>query len=270
MFDVDGQYAARSRAKVIDNVDPLGRGRIRVNHPLLGETVWISYLKLPNFYNVPSIDDIVYVEADCGDYNFPVAWGNIVVGPDDSVLLPDVFKRKNPTNSGFYSPGGHLVEIDDGLGIARTNKGIRLTTSGGIKLDLKDDDGSINIETGLGDIKVVGPVGSLTVTKDGDVSLIGPTVSYSASKDGDIAITGPVGSATIGKDGAISIKNSVGSLVITPAGQLELKGAADGLVDLLVQAFQALSTQTAAGLGAPTSTVATFAQLAVKAQALKA
>jgi DUF4097 and DUF4098 domain-containing protein YvlB len=187
----------------------------------------------------------------------------------------------------MYSPGGHLVELDDGEGLAKTGKGIRVTTSGGIKLNLNDSDGLVNIETGSGDINlkgptvsytatkdgdisITGPVASFTMTKDGDISISGPTGSTSISKEGDISILGPVGSATIGKDGAISIANAVGSLVITPSGQLELKGAADGLVDLIVQAFQALSTQTAPGFGSVTSTVATFAQLAVKAQALKA
>jgi hypothetical protein len=87
---------------------------------------------------------------------------------------------------------------------------------------------------------------------------------------GDISVKNAVGEFSLKNAGDIEVKNATGSLKITAAGQVELKGAADGLVDLFFQACQALSTQTAPGFGAPTSTVATFAQLMAKAQALKA
>ena len=44
------KYVSRSKAKVIDNRDPFNRGRIVVDHPLLGETVWIEYLHYTGIY----------------------------------------------------------------------------------------------------------------------------------------------------------------------------------------------------------------------------
>jgi hypothetical protein len=48
-----------------------------------------------------------------------------------------------------------------------------------------------------------------------------------------------------------------------------LGGSAAEVLDLLDQAFTALSTQTAAGFGAVTSTVGDFAQLAAKIKTIK-
>ncbi len=134
MFAIEDKYAGRSRAVVIDNRDPHKRGRIRVKHPLLGETVWINYLKSPGHYDVPKIADVVYVECDCGEDTHPFAHGNIVKGTNDNLDVPEAFKRVDPTNRGLYSPGGHLLELDDGIGVVKLGKGLRLTTSGGIKI----------------------------------------------------------------------------------------------------------------------------------------
>lgn len=148
------KYAARSKAVVIDNRDPLKRGRIQVNHALLGETVWIDYLRLPGIFDVPSIGDLVYVEADCGEFEFPLAWGNCTKGPDDAPDIPAEFKRNVPTNRGMFSPGGHILEMDDGLSnptnspndksLTTTNRGIRITSSTNNRLHLIDDPANNN------------------------------------------------------------------------------------------------------------------------------
>ena len=114
--DIQGnvKYSSRSKAKVIDNRDPLKRGRIRIEHPLLGKTSWIDYLRTPGTFNVPSIGDLVYVEADAGEAQYPVAWGNVTKGLDESPDVPETFKRDIPTNRGMYTPLGHTFEMDDG------------------------------------------------------------------------------------------------------------------------------------------------------------
>lgn len=134
MFYLEDKTITRSRAVVLDNKDPLKRGRIRVNHTLLGETVWINYLKNPGQYDVPNIGDVVYVECDCGEDTHPIAHGAIVKGKDGDLDVPEAFQRVDPTNRGLYSRGGHLIELDDGIGLAKQGKGLRLTTSGGIKI----------------------------------------------------------------------------------------------------------------------------------------
>jgi phage baseplate assembly protein gpV len=264
MFDVDGKFAGRSKGRVIDNVDPFKRGRIRVQHPLLGESVWIPYLKAPHSFDVPSIGDIVFVECDCGSQNHPVAHGNVVSGEDTNPNIPDAFKRTTPSNHGFYTPDGHLIEYDDGEGLLKTGKGIRFTASNGTKLHISAEDDSLISETTAGDRFELSADNGLLITTP---SSGGTKISL---KDGVIELSNSQTSAIFDSSGDIEIKNGAGGLKITAAGQVELKGAQDGLVDLIVQAFQALSTQTAPGFGSPTSTVADFAQLLAKAQALKA
>src|ERR1043165_4513828 len=122
------KYVGISRAIVIDNNDPLKRGRIRVNSPVLGETTWIPYLTPPGMFLVPDIDDVVYIQCDGGFYTHPVAWGNLNYGDDDDLQFPEEFQRASPTNRGIYTPGGHLIEIDDGEHAAGTKRGIRITT----------------------------------------------------------------------------------------------------------------------------------------------
>ena len=71
MFRVKDQngkykYSGRSRATVVDNRDPFNRGRILVDHPIVGPTTWIEYLRTPGHFTVPSIGEVVYVEGDAG------------------------------------------------------------------------------------------------------------------------------------------------------------------------------------------------------------
>lgn len=176
------KYVGRSKATVIDNRDPLKRGRIMVKHPILGETLWIDYLKTPGQFDVPSIGDIVFVECDTGEYEFPVAWGNVVKGLDTSPEIPSAFRRNVPSNRGMYTPGGHLFEMDDGQSnptkspndkdLTTKDRGIRLTSKDGYKIHIMEDpdsgkqqilieakDGSfikIDVDNGSMDIHSVG------------------------------------------------------------------------------------------------------------------
>lgn len=143
------RLTGRSRAVVIDNRDPEQRGQIQVNHPLLGETVWIYYLRSPGAFDIPSIGDIVYVECDSGHHEYPVAWGNLTKGKSSNPEIPAAFKRDVPTNRGFFTPDGHLIEFDDGIAIPELDangstkttegRGIRITTSQGAKIHMLDD-----------------------------------------------------------------------------------------------------------------------------------
>ena len=143
------KYIGRSQAVVKDNRDPLNRGRIIVDHPLLGETVWIDYLRLPHQFDVPSIGDIVYVECDTGEYEFPIAWGNVTKGLDEAPEIPEAFKRVVPTNRGTYTPNGHMMEFDDGESkptkspsdkdLTTKNRGIRITSSANNKIHIIED-----------------------------------------------------------------------------------------------------------------------------------
>lgn len=142
------KYTTRSKAVVVDNADPNKSGRIRVDHPLIGRTAWIPYLRNPSGYDVPQIGDIVYLEADSGYYNYPVASGNLTKGVN-SPSLPDNFIRVFPTNRGMFSPAGNLLELDDGLAPQEPSgsgaKGIRLTTTDGNIFNLNDEFNKITL-----------------------------------------------------------------------------------------------------------------------------
>ena len=72
--DISGniKYSGRSKAKVVDNRDPLNRGRVRVEHPLIDKNLWLDYLRSPGQFSVPSIGEVVYIEADSGSPEYPV------------------------------------------------------------------------------------------------------------------------------------------------------------------------------------------------------
>ena len=143
------KLVGRSKARVLDNRDPLKRGRIIVDHPQLGQTTWIQYLHDPHAFDAPSVGDIVYVEVDAGIFTHPVAWGNTTKGQDAAPELPTAFQREIPTNRGFYTPGGHLIEFDDGIGVltqdpnetetSSNKRGIRITTQGENRIHIMED-----------------------------------------------------------------------------------------------------------------------------------
>lgn len=143
------KLAGRSKARVIDNRDPLQRGRIRVDHPQLGATTWIDYLRVPGHFSAPGIGNVVYVECDTGVHTHPIAWGNVTIGPDDTPQLPTEFQRDIPSNRGLFTPGGHLIEMDDGeatltqepndTAFTTSGRGIRVTTSGNNKIHIIED-----------------------------------------------------------------------------------------------------------------------------------
>lgn len=143
------KYSGRSKAIVIDNRDPLKRGRVVVDHPLLGNTVWIDYVREPGVFSVPSIGDVVFVECDSGEYEFAVASGIVTKGEDANPFLPSDFKRDIPTNRGFFSPGGHSLEFDDGVATVTdapkdntyttTKRGIRITSTANNRIHIIED-----------------------------------------------------------------------------------------------------------------------------------
>lgn len=263
MFQVENKYAGRSRAVVIDNKDPNKRGRIRVRHPLLGDTVWINYLKTSGMYDVPSIGDVVYIECDCGHETHPVAWGNIVKGKDGDLDVPEAFQRVNPTNRGLYTPGGHLVELDDGEGPLNTGKGVRITTSGGIMIHalegtplesqvlIEMPNGASFIIDGTED-KISGAVafgdsfelsaangfqvftpalgGTSLSMMAGGVELSSAQATVSLGVDGEVSVEGSTASATLAADGSIELSGPVASASLGTDGSIELSNAGGSLV----------------------------------------
>lgn len=143
------KYISRSKAVVVDNRDPFNKGRIVVNSPVLGTTAWIDYLRLPHQFDVPSIGDVVFVECEAGEYEFPIAWGNLTKGVSSPTDIPAAFKRDVPSNRGLFTPKGHLIELDDGesnptsspidTNLSTKNRGIRITSSASNKIHIVED-----------------------------------------------------------------------------------------------------------------------------------
>lgn len=303
MFIMDDKIIGTSRAVVLDNVDPKKRGRIRVKHPLLGETVWIDYLKNPGQFDVPSVGDIVYLEADCGDAAYPIARGCIVKGKDGDLSTPEAFQRSAPSNRGLYSPDGHLIELDDGRGPLKQEKGVRLTTSGGIKIHalegtpaeskvlielpsgmLLEIDGtadSIKMNTSAGSSLEISPTAGIKATSatgteaslqlnTGAAVLKSTQGTLTLAADGNVKAENSSGSLDIKPTGDIELKNSTASLKITAAGKVSLGGSAAEVVDILHQFLTEISTDQFSGFGATAGKAALYAQLAVKLAAIKA
>lgn len=220
------RYAGRSKALVEDNVDPQKRGRVRVKHPLLGDlSVWVAYLTPPGVFTAPQIGDVVYIEADSGEYSHPVAWGNLTKNGGGAV--PDTFLRATPTNRGMYTPNNHLFEMDDGQTSAKTDDGIRLTTSAGHKFHLIDDTAqtSITLADSKGNESKLDSLANVwtwtmaagtNMTIDGSQDLLsmttdsGDTVSISASDGIQMSTPADGGTTASFSSGAIDFTAAAG------------------------------------------------------------
>lgn len=147
------KLVTRSKALVIDNRDPERRGRIRVEHPFLGLTAWIPYLRTPGMFDVPRVNDIVYIEADAGHSEFTIAWGNLTKGPTGAPELPTEFSNQDevvPQNKGMFTEGGHIFEMHDGKAnpsgdpasneVTTEKRGVRITTIAGNKIHVVEDE----------------------------------------------------------------------------------------------------------------------------------
>jgi len=219
------KYTGRCKALVVDNVDPLKKGRIRVDHPLTGETSWIPYLQIPGMYFVPEVGDLVYIESDCGFYEYPVAWGNLPKEESETGPLtevPEGFQRTYPSNRGIYSPDGHLIEVDDGEDLADSKKGIRITTSNESKIHITEEpaDKKIIIARNEGaTIELDGMMDTITISTDnGD--------SITLSPSGGIECTNSAGDLVTLTNGTITVENSGGDSVTLSSGNITLTNVA--------------------------------------------
>lgn len=295
------KFAGRSRGVVIDNQDPLAKGRIRVKHPLVGETVWINYLSSPDSFNVPNIGDLVYVECDCGKETHPIASGNVPKGTDDKPRIHKRFKRENPTNRGFASPGGHIIELDDGegdslgslLGGGKPKQGVKLTSKGENACHLRDDLQSailqgtnkgfskINSENDKTTTKVIGAhredVGAEKVTSLGGSYIVesGNKVLTKSSSETQLEASGQAillledGKVALGKPGfeLLDLLGKFEEQTIALAGEVDK--IADQ-VDASAQASAKIVVPTAVGPSGPPTNASEFVAVSTQIATIKA
>lgn len=220
------KYVGRAKAIVLDNKDPQKKGRIKVNHPLFGTSTWIPYLQLPFAFDIPEPKDVVYVECDGGFETNLVAWGKIL-GNGSEIQLPNEFKRAKPTNRGFYTPGGHLIEFDDGNSITTLGKGIRITTSDGSSISISEDptDSKIILEKKEGAIvELDGVSDRITVkTQLGDELIVGASEGIQG--------TTPSGTSLVMNNGAINIEATNNKIDLTADGNINVENASGNKIN---------------------------------------
>ncbi len=254
MLEYEGKMITRSRALVIDNRDPLKKGRIRVKHPILGETVWINFIKDEGSFGVPSIGEIVYLECDCGYETHPIAHGKIPKGTDTDINVPDIFRRLNPTNRGFYTPSGHTIEMDDGEGIAKLGKGIRITTKNGIKIDLDDDTDKVTVTTVNEDLIELSSLSGIKIESKLDVISTSKLASNTVEAGSSDKLVLELGSATLSSSNTklelspaeAKLSEPIGASLSLSMGKVKLGTDAAELVTILETSIKALTDNASA------------------------
>jgi uncharacterized protein involved in type VI secretion and phage assembly len=183
------RFSGLHSAQVIDNKDPDGLGRIKVQYPWSeSETVWIRFVvpyagESRGWFSLPEIGDEVIVGYEFGDPDYPIALGSVYNN-----------ESKPPGDS-----EGNNCDIK------------MLETRAGNQIVFNDADGSEEIRISMSD------------GKNGIVmQLSGPTISIS-SDGGDISIKS--NNIKFESDAEITLK--AGSNINIEAGaNLKLKGTA--------------------------------------------
>ena len=144
----DFKTIGQGKATVLEVTKVAGKDNhyVKVAHPDLGNTPFIPYLATAGMYRVPRVGDNVYVFCKENFTQYPVAWGQ-ELRPDQITKL--IGSRKDdimvlfsagPQNNSVW----HKIELDD-----MSEEGIRLTTHGGNRIELKDSS-DITIEHSAG------------------------------------------------------------------------------------------------------------------------
>lgn len=134
---------------VFDNKDPMKLGRVKLKIGVLGKafsTEWawpVSPMSgvASGFFCPPAVEATVFCMFLEGDSEHPVYIGGVWSAPGGVSEVPEEFQRAEPTNRGFKTPGGHLLEFDDEI----QSMGVRFGTIGGHTLIFDDREGSEGI-----------------------------------------------------------------------------------------------------------------------------
>jgi uncharacterized protein involved in type VI secretion and phage assembly len=180
-------------ARVINNVDATGEGRVQIELPwLAGARPWARLSRLDSgTYFVPQRGDEVLVSFNHGDVRDPYVLGSLWNSKD----RPPAEDLKDPaTKRIIRTPAGHDIQFDD------LTQSIRIRHAGGHSLTIELDQVRIEARDPTGN-----RMASVTLTAKGDLSL-------EAARS--IELKAP----------SISIKSNV--LNIQSDGRAEIKAAA--------------------------------------------
>ncbi|WP_208348326.1 phage baseplate assembly protein V [Pseudaestuariivita rosea] len=144
-------------AKVVDNDDPTGAGRVRCSFPAIGdtETGWLQVIRPMagpdrGFAYVPAVDDHVMVLTNSGRLEHAFVLGSL----NAQERLAIVDGAGDAKRFGFYSVAGHALTFDDDSKIAE------LKAPDGSKLALGPDGISLRAD---GDLTLEAPGGTVTI-----------------------------------------------------------------------------------------------------------
>ena len=151
----DNRYFGVHTARVVDNVDPEGQGRVRVGLPWLTNEdgdelgLWARLATMMagaerGSWFVPEVDDEVLVAFEAGDPRHPYVVGALWNGRDAPPEQMDG-SGENNTRS-LTSRSGMKITFDDSPAAPR----LTLETPAGCRVELDDGAGRIDIEDGNG------------------------------------------------------------------------------------------------------------------------
>jgi uncharacterized protein involved in type VI secretion and phage assembly len=208
-------------AKVTNNQDPDGLGRVKLKFPLREnehETDWAPLVSLMSGKNmgtlfVPEVEDEVLVAFHLGNLNQPFVIGSLW---NQSNKPPAVDEKNNIRK--IYSRGGHELIFDDTVNAGK----VTLKTKKGIQLVIDDQNEKITLGTKSDAQSVV-----LAGSSAGTVTIKSGTNKITIDNKGDIQIK---------SDKAITIKSTqinleaTATMTVKAGAKLDL--TSDGIVNI--------------------------------------
>ncbi|MEX2298325.1 MAG: phage baseplate assembly protein V [Dongiaceae bacterium] len=152
----DGKFYGKYRGRIVDTIDPMQRGRVRVSVPaVLGEAaIWaescVPFLRAGGAPALPPVDTEIWVEFEGGDPNFPIctgqrwaAHGNGEPASDQPPVTPSAVPGKFVTFE-ERPDGGVAWKLEAGGTIAFGPDGILLDNGKGASILLQGPSVSVN------------------------------------------------------------------------------------------------------------------------------
>jgi uncharacterized protein involved in type VI secretion and phage assembly len=223
-----------STAKVTNNEDPEGLGRVKVTYPFRDssdESYWArvaTEMASKNYgtFFLPEVGDEVLVAFEDGDIRHPYVIGSLYNGkrkPHES--------NGNGSNDirGVKSRSGHVLTFDD----TKNAEKVTIETSAGHTITLDDSSGSekVSIEdkSGSNTITMNSSAGTVSVSAGDTLSLSAKTIELSADKEVKIDAKSKVnvsgkGKVNVSSKGQLNVESN-GIMGIKASGPLTVEGA---------------------------------------------